>query len=448
MSKGKSITLLTIVSVLMAAILVMSLIRFPIGVKNYNSALGAIGLDYDVEGGIAYTMTLAEDNEVPVDDVNDVIETVKGRLEALGYTIYTIKSVKSVDDEVLDYDIRIEVKNTDSVSDDIAAVAAYGEVKFYGGESQDPTTRILEDISVIKDSQYLWAMSDTDHYISFILTEEACDALIGLIGDASSYYLKVTCGEDAAGNEITLLNTSISKSTLEQGKGELTISGLSSEKAAKQKALQIKNGGLPHKYELSAGEVITSPFGADLGLKLTIAVVTLLVIILIGLFVLYRGLGLIASLSMILFILFETWLLIGVPGIVVNLGGIVGILGATVLCALGMTVLMQRIKDEYANSKKTAKAAINKGFKAALVPTINLHVVSGLMAILLFAFTKGVINCFAITFGIGVVVSLISTLVFTRMYTALILPLVNDKEKFLRFKRADSADIALEEAEV
>ena len=248
MSKGKSITLLTIVSVLMAAILVMSLLRFPIGVKNYNSALGAIELDYDIEGGVAYTMTLAEDNEVPVDDVDDVIETVKARLEALGYTIYTVKSVKSVDEEVLDHDIRIEVKNTDSVSDDIAAVAAYGEVKFYGGESQDPTTRILEDISVIKDSQYLGAVSDTDHYISFVLTEEACDALIDLIGSVSTYYLKVTCGEDADGNEITLLNTSISKSTLEEGNGELSISGLASEMAAKQKALQIRDGGLAHKY--------------------------------------------------------------------------------------------------------------------------------------------------------------------------------------------------------
>lgn len=448
MSKGKSITLLTIVSVLMAAILVMSLIRFPIGVKDYNSALGAIELDYDVTGGVAYTMTLAEDNEVPVNDVNDVIETLKDRLEALGYTIYTIKSVKSIDKEVLDYDIRIEVKNTDSVAEDIDAVAAYGEVKFYGGETQDPTTRILEGVKVIKDSQYLGAMGETNHYISFVLTEEACDELLALMGDTSTYYLKVTCGEDANGDEETLLSTSIDKSTLKDGNGELSISGLKSEKAAKQKALQIRNGGLAHKYELSAGEIITTPYGTDLALKLTIAIVTLLVVILIGLFVLYRGLGLIASLSMILFILFETWLLIGVPGIVINLGGIVGILSATILCAFGMTVLLQRVKDEYANSKKTAKAAINKGFKAALVPTINLHVVSGVIAILLFAFTKGVINCFAITFGIGVVVSLISTLVFTRMYTALILPLVNNKEKFLRFKRADVTAPVAEDAEV
>jgi hypothetical protein len=54
MGKGKSITLLTIISVLMAFILVMSFARFPVGeVKNYNSLLGAIELDDDLEGGEA-----------------------------------------------------------------------------------------------------------------------------------------------------------------------------------------------------------------------------------------------------------------------------------------------------------------------------------------------------------------------------------------------------------
>ena len=76
MSKSKSITLLTIVSVLMAFILVMTFARFPIGVKdNYVSALGAIELDYDIDGGVAYTLSLASDNEEEVDDINAVIKT-------------------------------------------------------------------------------------------------------------------------------------------------------------------------------------------------------------------------------------------------------------------------------------------------------------------------------------------------------------------------------------
>ena len=45
MSKNKSLTLLIIVSVIMAIVLTMTFLRFPIGVKDYNSAVGATELD-------------------------------------------------------------------------------------------------------------------------------------------------------------------------------------------------------------------------------------------------------------------------------------------------------------------------------------------------------------------------------------------------------------------
>ena len=430
MSKKKSIILLSIVSVLMAAILVMTFIRFPIGVKDYVGVPGAIDLDYEIEGGVAYTLTLSEDNEVPVTDVDAVIEKLGNRLVKLGYSVYSIKSVKTTDKEVLDYDIRIEIKDTDSAAEDIATVAAYGEIKIYGGDTQDSTALILEDIDVIEKSEYLGEQNGT-HYISFVFTEKGQEELLKIMGD--TYYLKINCGEEE------ILNTSINKSDL-QASRELSIGSQSSEDYAKRLALKITDGGLVYKYEIDSdlsGMPINSFYGVDIALKCLVAVLTLVIVLAICLCVLYRGLGLVASLSMILFIVFEGWLLIGIPGIVLNLGGVLGILVATVICAFGMLVLSQRVKDEYANSQKTVKAAINKGFKASLVPTINLHVVSGVIALLLVIFTSGAVKGFAITAGVGIGVSLICTLVFTRMFTALILPVVKNKEKFLRFKRAE-----------
>ena len=84
MSKGKSITLLSIISVLVAFVLVMTFIRFPIGINNYNSVLGAIELDYDIEGGTAYTLKLAKDNVEDVEDVDKVVKTLDYRLRELG----------------------------------------------------------------------------------------------------------------------------------------------------------------------------------------------------------------------------------------------------------------------------------------------------------------------------------------------------------------------------
>ena len=63
---------------------------------------------------------------------------------------------------------------------------------------------------------------------------------------------------------------------------------------------------------------------------------------------------------------------------------------------------------------------------------------------LLLIFAKGIIKSFAITCGIGIVVSAISALVFTRMFNAVIFPLPKDKEKFLKIKKVEKAETEVE----
>ncbi len=439
MSKGKSITLLSIISVLVAFLLVMTFIRFPIGVKNYNSVLGAINLDYDVEGGTAYNLTLASDNEEEVEDINEIIDTLEYRLDALGYSLYSVKAVKSTAEGVKDYDIRVETKSTDTLSSDIGVVAAHGEVKLYGGTSANPTTEILEDVDAIKDSQYLGSVSDgetTYYQVSISFTDDGYDALHELIHAASeseegstSYYLEIKLGETV------LLSGSNAISESDFTNKTLNVY-LSSEAGAKQMALQIRTGGLAYKYDISDPMEISSPYGDNVATKAVIVIGAVVAIIMIAFVLMFKGLGLIGALSMILFILGETLMLIAVPGLVVSMGGIVGILLSTVITAIGCVYLLNNIKIEFMNSEKTVLAAVKKGFKDALIPTINGGVVAGIISVLLVAFTSGLAKGFAITFGIGVAVGLITNLLFTRMFSALILPLASDKEKFLNLKRA------------
>ena len=106
MKKGKSITLLTVITLILAFLTVMTFIRFDVGTKTYNSVLGAIDTDYDISGGTAYTLTAAKDNiEVVNDDnVDGVVNTLKARMNALGYQTYAVKAIKVADD----YERRIE----------------------------------------------------------------------------------------------------------------------------------------------------------------------------------------------------------------------------------------------------------------------------------------------------------------------------------------------------
>lgn len=442
MNKGKSITLLSIISVIIACVLVMTFIRFPIGVKNYNSLLGAVELDYDLAGGTAYTLTLADDNEEEVgDNIDAVIDTLEYRLDQLGYGVYSVKAIKSLEDGVEDYTIRIETKSTQTLSSDIAVVAAFGELKFFGGAEEHPTTEILDDVNVIKSAKYKGEVTTGQYEVDIEFTKEGYDALIDEIENAGgTFYLKITLGE-TDGNENILFDSNVSKEYFQKRVMPLYSQ---SETGARQMALQVNSGGLQYKYDISSAVTITSPYGEDVALKCAVAIITLAVIIMAVMIILYKGFGVITALASLLFILAEGWLLLGVPGIVLSMGGVVGIMAATILNAIGMVILASRVKDEFKNSEKTAKAALSKGFKQALVATINVNVVAGLFALALLVFAKGAIKGFAITFGMGAVVALIATLVFTRMFNALIFPLVKNKETFLG-KKAIAEEVAVAE---
>ncbi|MBE7081769.1 MAG: hypothetical protein E7372_04345 [Clostridiales bacterium] len=448
MSKKKSITLLTIISVILAIVLTMTFLRFEMGVKDYNSAVGAIELDYDMTGGVYYNLTLNqsdEDQQVSEEQTKEVAKEIGQRLEVLGYTAYMVKAVKNTDKDVQDYEIRVEVKGSEgdlNIDRDMLAVATYGELKFYGGTEANPTTQILEGVDVIEDASFYGATGDGAYALTIKFTEQGKKELLDII-DGSVYFLKVTCGLYENGQEIPLFNSTeqnpFDTSVFDGDNREIGIQS-GSEQEAKRMAMLFKYGGIDYRYDIAnngKGITITSAFGEDIALKSMVAIITFIVVALALMIVVYKGLGIMSALSLLIFILAETWLLIGVPGIVVSLGSIMGIIGATVICIFAMLSLLQKIKDSFENTQKTVKASISKGFKEALLPTINMHVVVGIVSLLLFIFASGLVKSFAITFGIGVVVSLIASLVFTRMFNALIMPLVSNKEKFFSIKKEE-----------
>ena len=138
MNKKKSIALLSIIAIVMVVLTVLTFARFNIpayknGTRIYQSFLGAIHLDQDLEGGVAYELTLVEDVSSEDEDIdeNEVIDTLQTRLTALGYENAVVKAFRQSETEEFSY--RIEMKETSSVATDITVVAAYGEIEFADG---------------------------------------------------------------------------------------------------------------------------------------------------------------------------------------------------------------------------------------------------------------------------------------------------------------------------
>ena len=444
MKKWKATVLLTIVLVITAILTVLSFARFPVGTKDFNGFLGAIETDYDLSGGTAYTLTLDKDNLKDVENVDEVIDTLKVRLNLLGYENYSVKAIKDVDDAVKDYDIRIETRgrvneygaiDTSTLNSDIAVAAAYGELKFFGGTSASPTDEILTDGDAVSDASYGGTGSDgsTTYYIINIkFSDYGYNEIKKLMG-TGTYYLRIDVGETSlTGTE----GLSIAASSFTKDYQLTTTAG---ESMARRFALQIKSGGLAYKYNVGDGVDVSSPLGKNTDVKCVIAIAVLIAAIIVAMFVIDKKYGLISCLSMILFTDCYLFLLIAIPGIRVSLGGVIGFILATILAADGLYITSKRIKEEFTRGK-TVKSAVKTGFTRALTPILGESAIAIVGALILFALVGGAVKNFALIFAVGAAVSAISTLLFARMFTSLILPLADYKESFFGLKRDENVD--------
>ncbi len=429
MTKKKSIFLLIIVSVLLAALAVASFARFPVGIYDYNSFLGAISLDYDVEGGTAYTLTVSEKNTESIKDVKDVTDILDARMSALGYQTYEIETLKDMTEGVKDYKIRIVTKGSENLANDIATVTAYGAIEFFGGTTEDPNTAIMTEKSVIDDAKYVEyddGVNEPSHQVQVTLTDYGYDELSSAIDSADgTYYLKISLGEQV------LLNEEFSKDIIQEKTFLLTSDSMES---AVRMALQLKTGGLKYKYDVSEAEAVAPVLGENTKLFAVISIAAMLVAAMVFFAIKYKGYGVIAALSLIFFFMATISMLVAIPGITVSLAGVFGGILAGVLAIDGLIITIKRITEENALGK-TVKAAIKTGYKRSFFPILNTNVIAVVIGLALVALTTGFVRNFAIVFSIGVAISFISTVLISRMFVTLILPLLKKPEKFLKLNK-------------
>lgn len=459
MKKGKSITLLSIIGFIMAFLIVMTFVPFSIGVKNYESVVGAIELDYDIAGGYAYTLTLSSDNVEEIDDVNEVINTIEYRLDALGYKTHAVKAFRGENNQFDDYELRIELRgetneygkqDVEAITSDVQVAITYGQLRFFGDshENPDEDNEILTAGKVIANAKYSGATTGADgstvYQITVTFTDYAYTELMNKFSGeeeegheghdhGESYYLKIMLGDE----ELLSGSNALSKDYF-NGKS-ITITSTSEEMAIRN-ALLISSGGLAYQFDEPSDPVkITSLYGSDIAKKLLISIAVSFAVVLVAFFVMYRGLGLAFNLSSILFVLIELSMLIAIPGIKLSLGGVIGIVLAMILTFFAQVVLAKRIKDEFA-SGKTVKSAINTALRTTLIPQIGMYVLAGVIGLLSFLFASGTFTCFGITLGIGAVVAAVCNLLFIRMFISLIFPLAKYSEKFLALKNVQNKE--------
>jgi preprotein translocase subunit SecD len=86
---------------------------------------------------------------------------------------------------------------------------------------------------------------------------------------------------------------------------------------------------------------------------------------------------------------------------------------------MGMSVdsnvlIFERIREEL-RTGKTIRASIDAGYKRAMLTVIDSHVTTLITAAVLFQFGTGPIKGFAVTLSLGVIISLFTAVVVTKL---------------------------------
>ena len=209
-----------------------------------------------------------------------------------------------------------------------------------------------------------------------------------------------------------LLSAPSINESISGGKG--VISGNYTAASAGELALLLRAGALPAPLNVIEERNVGPNLGADSiagGKKAALFGMGGVVIFMLwsyGIFGVFANIALIAGVSYILTI-------IGLIGATLTLPGIAGII-LTIGMAVDANILIyERIREE-AKKGNSKGHAIKIGFESAFTTIADSNITTLIAAFLLYIFGSGVIKGFAVTLSIGILASMFSSIVVTKLF--------------------------------
>jgi SecD/SecF fusion protein len=214
--------------------------------------------------------------------------------------------------------------------------------------------------------------------------------------------------------------------------GRSSISGGFTNEEASDLANILKAGKLPAPSRIVEEAVVGPSLGAEAISSGLLSMVIATVVILIFMVVYYNNSGYIADIAVLINVFFIMGVLASL-GAALTLPGIAGIV-LTIGMAVDANVLInERVKEELLNAR-SLKNAIADGYAAASSSIIDANLTTLIAGFVLYTFGTGPVQGFAITLIIGILSSMFTAVLLTRVITEWRI----DKQKIVKYSRAFS----------
>ena len=201
--------------------------------------------------------------------------------------------------------------------------------------------------------------------------------------------------------------------------GRAEITGQESQEEAHRIAMLLRSGALPVKVNIIETRTVGPTLGQDSKDKSEFAFVIGISAVLVFMILFYRLSGLIADLSLMAYVILLLFLLKMLDA-TLTLPGVAGIILSIGMAVDANVLIFEHFKEEY-RLGKTLRLSMEAGFKRAFTTIFDSNITTIIAALVLFFFGTGTIKGFAITLGLGVVLSMLTAITLTQYMLKLLI---------------------------
>lgn len=411
------------------ALLVVAVVAWAIWMAYPPSEKVKLGLD--LKGGMHLTLKVdidklpKEPKEVREEATDRAIEIIRNRIDQFGVSepliqkqgkAHIVVQLPGITDrerafQIIKQTAHLEFKLVSEDMDKISAALEGNVPAGYELKYLDKQPLLLEKKPSVTgdslvDARVEWSTMEVNPFVSFSLDSQGARRFARVTKENIKRRLAIVLdGKVKSAPSI--------ESEIPAGRGQIT--GNFSEDEAADLALVLRTGALPAPIEVEEERTIGAALGEDSIRQGVKSVIFGAALVLLFMTIYYLWAGLIANFALCLNLVLILGVLSYPPlGATLTLPGIAGIVLTVGMAVDANVLIFERIREEL-RLGKTLRLAIAAGYQKAFLTILDANLTTLIAAFILFQFGTGPIKGFATTLTIGIIASMFTAIVVTRL---------------------------------
>jgi len=403
------------------------------------------GYAVEVEAGrFVLTISETESKEIKKFAVDQSIEVIRSRVDALGTTepVIVKQGERRILVQIPGYEdsaraksligrtAQLEFKLVDEKGDLDKALSGkipQGDVIVYG-KAEDRGGKMVRQPYLLKKRTELSGAEIADARVSIDSRYNEYAVTLKFNNKGARKFDKLTNAHVGERFAIILEGVVQSAPVIREriAGGTAQITGSFTSEDARDLAIVLRAGALPAPVKVVEERSIGPSLGQDSVDQGMNSIIYGIIAVLIFMGVYYRLFGLVANVALVFNMLLITAAM-SMIGSTLTLPGIAGIVLTIGMAVDANVLIFERIREEI-RLGKTRLAAIDGGYDKALSTIVDANITTLIAAIVLFQFGSGPVKGFAVTLSVGILASMFTAIMVTRAIVAFSIEKKSSKE--------------------